>query len=145
MELPLNIEVLPNGKVKFDNATYTINELKPKAHEVAKSLADQTVVVMAHSNASSRQVKKVVAILVEAKFKVVVAKERPQDSLKPSLMATRPISLAPLPPPSSETATTTAAPSEDDSVKKKQLTPSTPSAPSEPAAPFANGPGDTVP
>lgn len=139
MDLPLNIEVLPNGKVKFDNATYTINELKPKAHEVAKSLSDQAVVIKASDKVSNRQIKKVVAVFEEAKFKsVTVAKEES----KPSLMATRPVNLAPLPPPSSESSSPAAS---DDSAKTKHPTTTTKPAPTEPAAPFSNGPGDTVP
>jgi biopolymer transport protein ExbD len=82
MELPMNLDLRPDGKVKFQDATFTLDELKPKLEEIAVLTPNQAILIKGREKVSRAQLRQVLAICSEAKLaKVTVAKAPQTDSV----------------------------------------------------------------
>ncbi len=147
MELPLNLQLRPDGKVDFDSATLTLHELKPKLEEIAKATPQREIIILGKEKVSSHQVKRVVALCTEARLKATVS----EPEVPPRLVATGSASLAPLPPPSTVASSGAVV---STSTNNAEALPQPSSAPARqtksdlaPAAavPISAGPNDTVP
>ncbi|MCE0484307.1 MAG: FecR family protein [Methylacidiphilales bacterium] len=78
MELPLNLQLRPDGKVDFQNATLSLDDLKIKLEELSVISPGQSIVVNGSEKVSHKELKKVLALCREAKLKnVTVAKATP--------------------------------------------------------------------
>ena len=144
MELPLNLQLRHDGKVDFQSATLTLDELKPKLQAIAATTPDQPIVINIAPKISGKQVKKVLALCHSAKLtKVTVSKSNPPAVVSSPNTITAPIASAtaasnptepaPFPPPPTSIAstepsalppTTTSAPATSATVPPSGLNPS---------------------
>ena len=75
MQLPLNLELRPDGKVDLQGATLTLDDLKVKLEEISVVTPGQSLVIKGSEKVAPAQVKKVITICRAAKLvKVTVAK-----------------------------------------------------------------------
>jgi biopolymer transport protein ExbD len=74
---PIELNLRPDGSVDFQNATLTLDDLKPKLEEIAKATPTQHLVIKGREKVTHDQLKKVVAICRASKLKVTVAKAVP--------------------------------------------------------------------
>jgi biopolymer transport protein ExbD len=70
---PLPLELRPDGNVDFQNATLTLDELKPKLEGIAEATPTQSISIRGKDNVPEGQLDKVVALCKDAKLKVRVA------------------------------------------------------------------------
>ena len=120
MQIPMNLQLRPDGKVDFQSATLTLNELKPKLKEIAHATPAQPLVIKGRENVTATQLKKVLAVCKLAKLKnVTVAKAWPQDAL----VASNGLSSASMPSPTPATASSAAANQPDAAKPKVNVTP----------------------
>jgi biopolymer transport protein ExbD len=80
MELPLNLHLRPDGKIDFQDATLTLDELKPKLEEIAVLTPNQAILIKGRENVSRTQLKKVLAICQEANLAKVTVAKAPQTA-----------------------------------------------------------------
>lgn len=130
MELPINLELRPDGKIDFQSATLSLLELKSKLKEIGSATPDQPLVVKTSSKVRKTQLRKVLAACQAAKLKnVTVVKSGPDTETIASDEASGPVSSSAKPvstPITSTTATTTMSSSSS-------------------SEPVSTGPNDTVP
>jgi biopolymer transport protein ExbD len=75
---PIDLYVRADGKVDFQDGTFTLDELKPKLEAIAKATPDQPLVVKKKEKLEKGQLKKVVQLCRDAKLtKVTVDKTTP--------------------------------------------------------------------
>ena len=70
---PLPLDLRPDGNVDFQNATLTLDELKPKLDAIAQATPSQSISIRGKDNVPPGQLDKVVALCKDAKLKVHVA------------------------------------------------------------------------
>jgi biopolymer transport protein ExbD len=80
MELPLNLQLRPDGKIDFQDATLTLDQLQPKLEEIAVLTPNQAILIKGRENVSRAQLKKVLAICQEAKLAKVTVAKAPQTA-----------------------------------------------------------------
>jgi biopolymer transport protein ExbD len=137
MQLPLNLQLRPDGKVDFQDATLTLDELTPKLEEIAVVTPNQAILIQGREKVSHAQLRKVLAICHEAKLaKVTVAKPAPPTAVAAS--GGTPSASAPAGPPP------TASVMPQPHAIEPQRTSSMANIES-PNAPIETGPHDTIP
>ena len=100
---PLPLDLRSDGNVDFQNATLTLDELKPKLDEIAQATPTPSISIRGKDNVSPDQLNKVVALCKDAKLKVRVAWHHTsaphQPAASPAVPATSEPASANLPTP----------------------------------------------
>ena len=82
MLIPMNLQLRPDGKIDFQGATVTLNDLKLQLEEIALVAPKQPLVISGKGQAPKGQLKKVLALCKAAKLReVTVAKAEPRATL----------------------------------------------------------------
>jgi hypothetical protein len=122
----------PDGKVDFQDATLTLDELTPKLEEIAVLAPNQAILIQGREKVSHAQLRKVLALCHEAKLaKVTVAKPAPQTAVA----ASAPAPAGPPPTASVMPQTHVVEPQRTSSMANIE----------SPNAPIETGPHDTIP
>jgi biopolymer transport protein ExbD len=121
---PMDIDVRADGKVDFQGATLTLDDLKPKLDEIAKANPDQPIVIKRKEKLVKGQMKQVADEVRAAKLTKVTV-----DRTQPPAVASAP---APVPAP---TATPAASAAPDAPPATVSPPPSPSSNPSKPLPP----------
>jgi len=95
---PITLRIRSDGKINFQKATFTLEQLKPKLVALAKAAPDQALVIRAGKSVSYDQVEPVVAACRDAGFPSVnVAAPPPSAAFNPPATAEHPADNLPTP------------------------------------------------
>jgi biopolymer transport protein ExbD len=82
---PIELDVRADGKVDFQGGTLTLDELKPKLEDIAKSTPNQPLIVKKKEKLEKGQLKKVVQLCRDAKLtKITIDKTTPPVAPAPA-------------------------------------------------------------